>query len=224
MSWIGAAGEGGWCVMLAAGATVALVALWRQERRQAARCREERRLRAELEAYARLDVSLDGPSEERALAVRVCRAVVQAGRFPRAALLLNDGRERLQVAGSAGFDDVTVAALNDWGVAAADDARMGQWEGRRSFGMVLEPRTEAEELAMEDLRCRRVLVVPMEGLNGRVAGALVVCAEAERELDGEAMVLEVLAVRLACSVESQRVLAETALELEVPVWRQRLGA
>lgn len=228
MGWLGAMGAGanGACVALAVVAAAALGMLWRQQRRQAERCRHEMQLREELEAYAQLDVSLEHAGSERALAVRVCRAVVRVSRFPRAALLLTDGRERLRVAGSAGFDDMTVDALNEWGAAATDEDHLQRREGERSFVITLRPGEEAGVMAIEDVRCRRVLVVPMEGVGGRVVGALAVCAEESRLLDGQDTVLEVLAVRLACSVESQRLLDQVGEErlLEEQSWERRRRA
>jgi signal transduction histidine kinase len=88
--------------------------------------RRERRLREELEAYARLDVSGSENSGSRSgssgdirdLGMRVCGTVAEVSAFPRAAMLAKDAEGRLFVAGNAGMDDLTVQALNGWGERA----------------------------------------------------------------------------------------------------------
>jgi signal transduction histidine kinase len=78
----------------------------------------ERRLREELEAYARLDAAVPESGDLQALGKRVSRTVAQVSAFRRAALMAKDAEGRLFVAGSVGMDDLTVAGLNAWGERA----------------------------------------------------------------------------------------------------------
>ena len=97
----------------------------RMMRLQTAERWRERRMREELEAYARLDPSLaqslgtgmDPARAGRELALRVCRTVADKSAFTRVAMLLRDAEGRLTLVGSVGVDDRTKAALDGW----ADD-------------------------------------------------------------------------------------------------------
>jgi signal transduction histidine kinase len=72
----------------------------------------ERRARKELEAYANLIVSRRRVDDFDRQSPEICHTVIAYSRFAQAALLLLRGDGRYRLAGSAGFDDATVAALD----------------------------------------------------------------------------------------------------------------
>ena len=111
-------------------ATLAVIVLHMraQVRVQSIERARERRMREELEAYAKLDPmallrrsapnspAAHNPAEAaRMLARVVCRTVADKSVFPRIAMLLRDADGKLFCAGSAGVDDLTIAALQSWG-------------------------------------------------------------------------------------------------------------
>jgi signal transduction histidine kinase len=185
--------------------------LRRQMRMQAAERWRERRIREELEAYARLDPSLtralgggmDPLDAARLLARRVCRTVAEHSAFTRVAMLLRDHEGRLVCVGSIGVDDLTLRAVHAWGEQlVAEERRLGRAAagtaagsplGARSFSIALGEWSEFDaELASwarsgrkERRRWRRGIVAPIRvGSHGAgMAGAIVVCADGER-LDG----------------------------------------
>jgi signal transduction histidine kinase len=95
----------------------------------------ERRIREELEAYARLDPSVTQaihagaePMEAaRLLAKRVCRTIAEQSAFTRVAMLLRDHEGKLICVGRMGTDDLTVAALLTWGEARVEEERSGKF-------------------------------------------------------------------------------------------------
>jgi signal transduction histidine kinase len=72
----------------------------------------ERRARRELEAYTNLMLARRRVEDFDHQGSDICRIVVAHSRFSQAALLLENGG-RFRLAGSAGFDDATAAALGD---------------------------------------------------------------------------------------------------------------
>jgi signal transduction histidine kinase len=190
----------------------ASLAVW-QARGQVHRHRverwRERRMREELEAYARLDPSIthglhagtDTARATKALAHRVCRTIADKSVFSRVAMLLRDAEGRLMCVGSLGVDDRTAAALEAWArdVVAAERGQDGTGKARklplgvRSFAIPLgewhEFDREVGSWAMaghkERRRWRRGMVAPLRSLTGRLVGAIVVCADGA-ELDGPA--------------------------------------
>ena len=176
----------------------ACVQLRRQSRLQAAERWRERRMREELEAYARLDASttqetkqgMDLHAAQKALAARVCRAVVEKSVFQRVTLMLRDVEGRFICTGYAGMDDLTVAALHRWGLEIAGQERgeakvtrmvpAAWYKGARSYAINLgaweEFDPEVGSWAMsgrrERRRWRRALVAPIrDGAgSGRMVG------------------------------------------------------
>ena len=72
----------------------------------------ERRARKELEAYANLILSRRRVEDFDRQGAEICQTVIAHSRFTKAALLLLRGSGRYRLAGSAGLDDATVAALD----------------------------------------------------------------------------------------------------------------
>ena len=200
------------------GASVGLLSAvaWRsckRERGLLVEVAHERRMREELEAYARLDGAIGPTLTTRNLAKLVCRAVADKSVFRRAAMMVCDAEGKLYVAGSAGMDDLAVAALREWGeeaipqqrglgAAAAAKGPMREMVSAQSFLLPLEG-----PLLRAGRGCKRVIVTMMRAQNGEVIGALAVCPDAiDREwpvTTKEAMPpIEALAARLARSIEN----------------------
>jgi signal transduction histidine kinase len=72
----------------------------------------ERRARKELEAYANLILSRRRIEDFDRQGAEICQTVASHSRFSQAALLLLRGSGRYRLAGAAGLDDATVAALD----------------------------------------------------------------------------------------------------------------
>lgn len=117
----------------------ALAVMWglvRRARLHASERLRDRRILREMEAYTRLDVRVPDSGDMRGLAMQVCRVVAEVSAFRRVAVMTRDGEGRLFVAGSAGMDDLTAAALNGWGdramrLASRPEVKIGA-EGVRS--------------------------------------------------------------------------------------------
>ena len=203
-AWIWA--QGGFLTL-----TAGLAALvWRQSRRAELATVEhgrEHRMREELEAYLTLDLTLsqgpeatgETPEEMRGLALRVCRAIANKSVFSRVSLLLRSPDGRLEMAGSIGTDDLTVAALQSWG--AQEEDKRGRWlepadmnGAALSFSISLgewncfDPEIASWALSgrKERRRWRRGIVTPVRTRAGRLLGALAVCADGAR-VDGSAL-------------------------------------
>jgi C4-dicarboxylate-specific signal transduction histidine kinase len=157
-------------------------------------------------------------------------------------MLLRDADGKLFVAGSAGVDDLTVAALQSWGelIAAEESAggpirslttgtglafgsvrvgsesfalQLGPWE---QFDPEINPRLQ--EGKRERRRFRRAIATPMRTQVGRIAGVLVACGEMNRtgaSMSVERAIgpIEMLATKLAATMENIR-MAERLLRAE----------
>ena len=188
--------------------------LWHQMRLRAEALRRGLRIREEEGAYAQLDARLPEDGDVRVLGKRVCRVVVEKSAFRRAAMLARDADGKLFVVGSAGVDDVTVEALNDWGgqvvaVRSGSEPLAGQIGvpvGTKSFATTLEPVDELAGLLLEQVRWM-AMVAPLWTTGGRMVGALVICTQgvgSEEQCPGldEMARLETLAVKLARTMEN----------------------
>ena len=168
---------------------------WRRSVLERAYWVRERRLREELEEYARLDVSLTSAATEtsggsdriaaaKALARRVCRTVADKSAFTRVLLLLRSPEGRLVCVGSSGVDDLTVKAVETWGEqvmqeerGSAEGNRSGAMGGRTTAGSVpislgewarFDPEISSWALSgrVERRRWRRAIAVPIRTLRG----------------------------------------------------------
>ena len=226
------------CLLAIVGLALALVAMRRQRAQQAAERWRERRLREELESYARLDPArnaglgagaMDPIEAGRALAKRVCRTIAEKSAFHRVTMLLRNPEGRFAVVGSVGVDDLTVAALHAWGEKTVAEERTGVSRaprgGVKSFPIPLgewnEFDREVDHWAMkgkrERRRWRRAHVVPIRMGGGRLMGAIVVCGDGvlpgaggvERALGP----IEALAARVSSAMENEA-LADRLLKAE----------
>lgn len=87
--------------------------------------KQEQRLRREATAYLTLDLPLCR-LDRRHFARLMSRTMATRSSFARAALLLQDNSGSMVVAGSAGMDDASVAALNRWSRGGRQPASRGE--------------------------------------------------------------------------------------------------
>jgi signal transduction histidine kinase len=202
------------------------IAVWLQRLRgqmQAEERRRDRRIREEIEAYARLDARLSPEGDVSALSRGVCEVVVEKSPFRRAAMLARDAEGRLYVAGSAGMDDATEAALHQWGERVVEEERKGGDGAKRGDGGVGVPvgmKSFAVVLgaSRRNAGCGRVIVFPLRHTCGRMVGALAVGADTMMSLPRRVVFeavgpLEALAMKLGRSMENAA-LAERLLRTE----------
>jgi signal transduction histidine kinase len=238
-------------------ATLAVIVFYMraQVRVQSIERARERRMREEMEAYAKLDPmallrraapnspAAHNPVEAaRMLARVVCRTVADKSVFPRIAMLLRDADGKMFCAGSAGVDDLTVAALQSWGeLIAAEEAAGGPIRslttgigvafgsvrvGGESFALHLGPwenfdpeiNPRPQEGKRERRRFRRAIATPLRTELGRISGVLVACGEMTRQsapLSVERAIgpIEMLAAKLAATMENLR-MADRLLRAE----------
>lgn len=219
---------------------------WRARRRVTAHGVElwrERRLREELETYARVDPSLtqglgaglDATEAAKALAKRVCRAIAEKSAFSRVSMLLRDAEGRFAALGSVGVDDLTVAALHQWGESVVAEERGAPGVvtaalnrmGVRSFPISLgewrefdrEVGTWALSGRRERRRWRRAIVVPIRtgpgNASGRMMAAIVVCADGAIFEDIQKTARSPVLDRAMGPIEALAARIATAMENEV---------
>jgi two-component system NtrC family sensor kinase len=77
--------------------------------------KRDRRARAELEQYSKLDLSITPDSEFGISYDQVCEVIVQTSRFQQAAILVRSVERNYHVAGKAGMEGALVGALDELG-------------------------------------------------------------------------------------------------------------
>ncbi len=193
----------------------------------------DRRVRLELEAYARLDARMPDDGAINVLGDRVCKVVAEMSAFPRVALLVRDPEGRIYVAASTAMDQHTLDALIHWGQRvperaaianpdpAAPDGRSLLPIGTRSLVLDLPPCSMQEPrppVMMPRVRPAkppaqgRIIAAPLWTTGGRMVGALAVCTNLANATD-LVNPLEALAVKLARTLENAA-LADRLLRTE----------
>ncbi len=164
----------------------------------------DRRVRKEMEAYARLEVRRPAGGDVKGLSRRVCMLVAEVSVFRVVAMLAKDAGERIAVAANVGMDEWMLEALNEW-ERETKELELESWsrDGVRSIAGV---KAGAVKVQMEMSRVN-VWLVPMWSSAGRLLGAIAVCG------DGELAPLEGLAAKLARSLENAE-LAERLMRTE----------
>lgn len=183
----------------------ALFAAWCRMRARRLECERERRGRAELEAYARLDLRVSSQGDLRSLPRRVCSVIAARSAFSRVAMLMYSEENRLCVAAREGMDAAAVEALDAWlGRSRPGKDGMEDWDGEtsvrlgtRSMVVRLDPSSEWTN--------GRAILIPIQTNEHRL-GALLVLADSilqiPRPRAEEAVIgLETLAVRLTYELE-----------------------
>lgn len=185
----------------------------------AARDREHR-VRCELEAYHRLQLSKRRVEEFDRQADEICQAVEAQSRFARAALILLQPTGMYQMVGVAGFDMATSKALNALAVRLpvtgflAPGSAPVAVPGSQTVVLDLRPWfTPGDDL--ERLNCSSLLAVPMMGRAG-AEGALLLdgLRNPDDSLRADDLApVETLAARLH-SVRSQTRMLEKLIDSE----------
>jgi signal transduction histidine kinase len=215
------------------GGVALLFELTRRARALRSERRADRRIRAELEAYARLDARMPEDGDVRALGRRVCQVVSEVSAFRTVAMLTRETDGRLLVAAELGMEASLVEALNQWGErtmrvgprlrreSAKEDSsggRSGRASGvREAAGVRAWTRSLIVQLQLAHLEIahseqRSVLMVPLWTTAGRILGALVVSGSGSEGLR-ETVPLESLAAKLGRTMENAA-LAERLLRSE----------
>jgi hypothetical protein len=109
------------------------------------------------------------------LSKMVCDLVVEKSPFHRAAVLARDAEGQLYVAGSAGMDQATVAALRQWGERVVEEERKGGEGAKRGDGGVgvrVGTRSFAVVLGASEKNpgSGRVIVFPLRHFGGADGG------------------------------------------------------
>jgi signal transduction histidine kinase len=198
-------------------------ALWCRTQAKKAEGQRRRRETEEFEAYAGFEIRLPQDGAVQDLGRRVCKLVSEKSRFYRVAMLVRDAGGQPYVADSVGMDDLSVRALNAWGVEVVEAERQGGVGSRRGdggLGMRVAGNSFAVVLgkSSEEIGCGRAVVIPLRTTAGRVVGALVMGADSmlsvRRSMLQEALLpLEALAVKLGRTMENAA-LAERLLRAE----------
>lgn len=214
----------GWAV----GGAATLFELTRRAIALRAERRVDRRIRAELEAYARLDARMPEDGDVRALGRRVCQVIAGVSPFRTVAMLAREADGRLFVAADLGMKASLIDALNQWGErtmrvgprlrresaegGGARD-RSGRASGmREAAGVKAWTRSLIVQLDHAHSEQGSILMVPLWTTAGRILGALVVAGPGNEGLR-QVVPLESLAAKLGRTMENAA-LAERLLRSE----------
>ncbi len=155
----------------------------------------ERRARRELEAYTNLMLARRRVEDFDRQGSDICRIVVAHSRFSQAALLLENGG-RFRLAGSAGFEDATAAAVGDLpgrivptGFLTAGTAPSAV-EQSKTLSLDLTPWLRPGD-DLKHLRFTSALAVPMTGRSG-TEGALLLAGKRPMAASSKTAVPDVL--------------------------------
>jgi two-component system, NtrC family, sensor kinase len=177
--------------------------------------RRDRRVRAEMEQYSRLDVSAAtnrnvGPHYDG-----ICNVITRASRFSQAAILLRNPEQHFRLVGHAGMKGALAEALGDLGqgmtVEKMDEICESDYF-RLKFGntvlLNLRPlMAQADDL--EQLGLEQVYAIPMNAGAEGVDGAVVLTGlnDLQKPLEAEDLLpLELLARRLAAEHQNNLLL------------------
>ncbi len=237
MEWVG--------LMVLAALAASVMRMRRQSQMEVAERWRERRMREELEAYARVEPGVAqaggdgqaGAASAKAMAMRVCRMVADKSAFAKVGMMLRDVEGRLYCAGSVGVDDLTVKAMENWGAKVMEEERgvvrragqpkaLADRGGVKSFSIPLgEWKVFDAALVRRQLegkrerrQYRRGIVAPVRTQTGKLIGAIVVCADGNKEgwppgLERAMGGLETLAARIAGTLENEA-LSERVMRAE----------
>ena len=180
----------------------------------------ERRAREELEAYAKVVLSRRRVEDFDRQSNLVCQTVVSSSRFSQAALLLLQTSGQYKLAGSAGFDDSALSALDSLitrvqpvSFLAAGSAPEAA-EHSSSFNLSLRPwMVPGDDL--DRLHLTEVIAVPLHGRTS-TEGAILLAGLKNAHLplrSDDLLPLEVLAARIQAA-RSQTMMLEKLIDTE----------
>jgi signal transduction histidine kinase len=182
--------------------------------------KRERHAREEMEAYTRLNLARRRVEDFDRQAAIVCQSIVANSRFKQAAVILLQGSGQYQLAGSAGFDDATLTALEALAqripVAGFLDAANvpATIEHAQTFDLDLTPfLVPGDDLAR--LKLTTVQAVPLRGRSSTEGAIFLGAVERPEEpiTAVDLLPLEVLATRLQ-ALRSQTMMLEKLVDAE----------
>ena len=180
----------------------------------------EQRARKELEAYTRLTLSRRRLDDFDRQGPQICQTIVENSCFEQSALLLLRGSSQFRLAGTAGFADSTINAIESLVSRIpveeflAPDSTPVAVAGSHSYSLNLRPWLLPGD-DLERLRFTEVIAVPLPGRQN-AEGAILLSAQRDRyqSLRSEdLMPVEVLASRIQ-SARSQTMMLEKLVESE----------
>jgi two-component system NtrC family sensor kinase len=180
--------------------------------------KRDRRVRTEMEQYARLDISAAPHRNTGFRYERICETITAASRFGQAAILLRSADQNYRIIECAGMDGALAGALDSLGQRTApeklDEFRRGPHcvpVSGRAILMDLRPlMAPGDEL--EPLKFDRVYAIPMEtGSAGFEGMVLLAGLKSPAPLEAEDFLpLELLTRRLAAQHENYLLLRRIA--------------
>jgi C4-dicarboxylate-specific signal transduction histidine kinase len=180
----------------------------------------EQRARKELEAYTRLTLSRRRLDDFDRQGPQICQTVVENSCFEQSALILLRGSSQFRLAGTAGFADSTINAIESLvsRIPVEEFLAPGSTPiavaGSHSYSLNLRPWLLPGD-DLERLRFTEVIAVPLPGRQS-AEGAILLSAQRDRyqSLRSEdLMSVEVLASRIQ-SARSQTLMLEKLVESE----------
>lgn len=180
----------------------------------------ERRARKEIESYSRVVLSRRRVEDFDRQANLICQTVASNSRFSQVALILVQGSGQFRLAGSAGFDDALLSALEALATRIpvngflAPGSSPSAARHSQSFSLGLEPwLVPGDDLAR--LRLTQVVATPLYGRSA-TDGALLL-ADLRNPLDPlraeDLLPIEVLAARIQAA-RSQTMMLEKLIDAE----------
>ncbi len=213
-------GEG----LAVAGSVLLLLRRVQQAKRVAAQLRRDRRVRSELETYARFEVQAGEDGDLRGLAQQVCGMVAASSVFRQIAMLTRGEDGQLVLCAQNGTDEALTSALDHWGeqmvpvvprLSRGLGAEREGDSGRRSMRSGLRApegvKAWTAKFAVQAAQ-RTIWMLPLWTTSGRILG--IIAVREERPVQPDDLVgLEALAAKLARSLENAA-LAERLLRSE----------
>jgi len=181
--------------------------------------KRDRRVRDEMEQYAKLDIPVIPTRDFGVYYNRICDAITTTSRFSQAAILLRNAEQHFQLVGSAGMEGALAAALDALGRRMTSET-LEEFiaSGYCVFGpgntavVDLRPLMTAGD-GLEQLGIERVHAIPMSGSTEGLQGIVLLCSSRapSGSLAAEDLLpLELLARRLAAEHENSLLLRRLA--------------
>jgi signal transduction histidine kinase len=174
--------------------------------------RRDRRARAEMEQYAKLDLSVEPHHDFGIPYGEICATIVAGGPFRQAALFLLDIERSLRLAASAGIDAALTSALDVFGARLSAEEIQRSWRqlksaalrtgniGKLDLGRWIR---SGDELDLQNFTS--VYCIPLNARSGDMQGILMLGGlkdDKEPLLPEDLLPLELLVARVAAAREN----------------------
>jgi two-component system, NtrC family, sensor kinase len=172
----------------------------------------DRRARAEMEQYSKLDLSVEPHHDFGIQYSEVCETIAAAGRFQRVVILLLDVERKLRVAASSGINTTLASALDSLGKRLSVEEVQEVWRQPKRAPL------QAGNVARADLRpwirpgdelelqnFTEVFAIPITTRSGDLQGMLMLAEQKDEEeplLPEDLLPLELLVARVAAAREN----------------------